>query len=124
MRQLPCEVITGGAAPLPPSLASTLTVIEFPVRIGGEEIRTSSDDVAQERIRARYDASRLNLIRLLPLLTELRLLDNSLEADPELGKTPTPIEILHIAAGHIVRMADPETVPQWAKPIVAAALTR
>jgi predicted ABC-type ATPase len=42
-------------------------------------------DIPEPRIRERYDASRLNLIRLLPRLSELWVYDNSVEADPDAG---------------------------------------
>src|SRR5207249_9748818 len=47
-------------------------------------------DIPEEKIRERYTQSRLNLIRLLPRLTELLLYDNSKEADPRTGRTPKP----------------------------------
>lgn len=75
-------------------------------------------DIPEDRIRARYDTSRANLIRLLPALPELRLIDNSIDSD--LAEGATPIEILRVQAGRIVFLAD--RVPGWAKPVVAAAL--
>src|SRR5688572_18354280 len=42
-------------------------------------------DVPDTKIRERYDRSRLNLIHLMPKLTELRVYDNSQEADPHAG---------------------------------------
>jgi predicted ABC-type ATPase len=79
-------------------------------------------DIPEERIRQRYTASRINLIRLLPKLTELMLYDNSAEADPNTGVTPTPLLILHLDGGKISACCDAILVPEWAKPIVAAAL--
>jgi len=70
----------------------------------------------------RYTASRINLIRLLPKLTELILYGNSAEADPETGVTPTPLLILHLDGGKILDGCNATLVPEWAKPIVAAAL--
>lgn len=79
-------------------------------------------DIPASTIRERYDRSRLNLIRLLPRLTELRLYDNSKEADPAAGTPPEPMLILHMAGGRIVRTCDLRLVPAWAKPILAAAM--
>jgi predicted ABC-type ATPase len=73
-------------------------------------------------IRDRYNSSRLNLIHLLPKLTELRLFDNSDEADPAAGVPPEPRLILHMAEGSIVKICDLAMVPGWAKPIVAIAM--
>jgi predicted ABC-type ATPase len=77
--------------------------------------------IPEEKIRERFDRSRLNLIRLLPLLTELLVYDNSREADPAAGQRPEPKLLLHMAFGKIARACDLQAVPQWAKPIVAAA---
>jgi len=78
-------------------------------------------DIPAEQIRARYDASRLNLIRLLPRLTELRVYDNSAEADPRAGVAPMPELILHMARGKVVESCALPKAPGWAKPILAAA---
>ena len=67
-------------------------------------------------------AGRLNLIRLLPKLTELRMYDNSAEFDPDTGHAPDPQLVLHMERGTIVNPRDLLLTPEWAKPIVAAAL--
>jgi predicted ABC-type ATPase len=78
--------------------------------------------IPEERIRERYVQSRFNLIRLLPKLTELLLYDNSVEADPSAGETPQPKLLLHMVRGKMTRSCDPFEMPEWAKPIVAAAI--
>ncbi|MGH9372609.1 MAG: zeta toxin family protein [Vicinamibacterales bacterium] len=78
--------------------------------------------IPENRIRERYDRSRVNLIRLLPHLTELRLFDNSLDADPASGTAPIPVLVLHTVNGQITTICDLAQVPKWAKPIVAAAM--
>jgi predicted ABC-type ATPase len=79
-------------------------------------------DIPVEKIRERYDRSRLNLIRLLPRLTELRVYDNSREADPADGLAPQPILLLHMMGGRTVRTGDFAATPEWAKPILMAAM--
>ena len=79
-------------------------------------------DIPSDEIRERYDRSRENLVRLLPNLTELRAFDNSAEGDPHLGHAPKPILVMHTARGHLLAMCAPKDVPEWAKPLVAAAL--
>jgi predicted ABC-type ATPase len=79
-------------------------------------------DIPESRIRERYERSRVNLIRLLPHLTELRVFDNSLDADPASGKAPAPLLVLHMMNGAIAATCDLSRVPAWAKPIVAAAV--
>jgi predicted ABC-type ATPase len=78
-------------------------------------------DIPEDKIRERFDRSRTNLIRLLPKLTSLRLYDNSEDGDPAKAG-PNPKLILHLEEGRIVEMLALKEVPQWAQPIVAAAL--
>lgn len=81
-------------------------------------------DIPEEKIRDRYDSSRLNLIHLLPKLTELRVYDNSMDADPLSGIRPEPLLVLHMARGAIVATCDLRMAPGWAKPILAVAMHR
>lgn len=81
-------------------------------------------DIPEEKIRERYDRSRLNLIQLLPKLTELRLYDNSKDADPINGAAPEPTLILHCTRGATVSTCDLSFVPDWAKPILVTAMRR
>lgn len=76
--------------------------------------------IPEERIRERYDTSRENLIRLLPHLTEFRLLDNSQERDLDAGEAPEPFVILHLKHGVVIDACPLDVVPEWAKPIVQA----
>jgi predicted ABC-type ATPase len=85
-------------------------------------VKRGGHEIAEEFVRQRYDRSRLNLIRLLPRLSELRLYDNSSEADPSAGITPEPILVLHCINGSVVGPGDLPRTPEWAKPIVAAAI--
>lgn len=79
-------------------------------------------DIPDAAIRRRFDRGRLNLIRLLPRLVELRVYDNSDEADPADGIPPRPRLVLHLKAGKIMNPDSLPSTPDWAKPIVAAAL--
>lgn len=79
-------------------------------------------DVPEERIRERYARSLSNLIRLLPNLTELRLYDNSIEADPHKGATPEPRLIVHMDRGRLISMCELASTPDWAKPVIITAL--
>jgi predicted ABC-type ATPase len=51
-------------------------------------------DIPDAKIRDRYDRSRLNLIQLMPKLTELRVYDNTREADPDAGGAPQDHQIM------------------------------
>ena len=80
-------------------------------------------DIPEADIRKRYDASRLNLIELLPGLAALRVYDNSAEADPVKGQAPEPLLVLHMERGEVVEHCDLSAVPDWAKPIVQVGLS-
>lgn len=84
--------------------------------------RRGGHDIPEDRIRQRYTSSRANLIRLLPHLAELRVLDNTEEADPATGDRPEPEPILHLKAGRLLYLCPLADVPGWAKPIVQATL--
>lgn len=85
-------------------------------------VRQGGHDIPEERIRQRYTSSRANLIRLLPHLAEVRIFDNTREADPVTGDRPEPKPILHLKAGRLSYLCPLSEVPAWAKPIVQAAL--
>jgi predicted ABC-type ATPase len=74
-----------------------------------------------KKIRERFDASRNNLCSLLPSIDELRLYDNSDDADPHAGRAPCPVQLLHFLDGKILTLAS--AIAAWAKPIAAVALS-
>lgn len=79
-------------------------------------------DISETDIRRRYDASRHNLIELLPRLASLRVYDNSADADPATGQAPEPLLLLHMEDGHVAEHCELATAPTWAKPILMTAL--
>jgi len=85
-------------------------------------VRAGGHDIPESSIRRRWRHSRLNLVQLLPHLSELRVYDNSADADPAAGNAPQPALVLHLDHGEIVGPPDLSSTPEWAKPIVAAAL--
>lgn len=85
-------------------------------------VRRGGHDIPEERIRERYERSLMNLVALLPAITELRLFDNSADADPAAGVAPEPALILHLRRGTVVAPPDLSATPPWARPVVAAAL--
>jgi len=78
--------------------------------------------IPDKDIYRRYERSRENLIELLPGLTALRIFDNTHDADPKTGTAPKPVLVLHMEGGRIVAPSDLGATPEWAKPIVAAAM--
>jgi len=99
-----------------------LASVELHIARVKSRVERGGHTIPEERIRERYVKSRLNLIRLLPKLTELLLYDNSEEADPSAGEKPEPKLLLHLVRGRMTLSCDPFEVPEWAKPIVAAAI--
>ncbi len=81
-------------------------------------------DISEDDIRRRWRHSRMNLIRLMPELKELRVYDNSADGDPKAGDAPAPVLVLHLVDGDIVGPPDLGHTPRWARPVVAAALKR
>ena len=79
-------------------------------------------DIPEEKIRERWNSSRENLIRLLPSLHHLRLFDNSIQADPATGQAPCPRLLLEVKSRKITAPADLSNAPEWAQPIIAAAI--
>lgn len=95
--------------------------------------------IAEADIRRRFDQSRQQLVALLPHLAELRVYDNTAEADPHQGIRPQPVLLLHWQkpapnAAHSKRRSPHGQIiwptqaqalaatPDWAKPIVMAAM--
>jgi predicted ABC-type ATPase len=87
-----------------------------------QRVLAGGHDIPEADIRRRYRHSLINLVELLPLLTELKVYDNSTTADPKTGKAPRPVLVLHMGRGRIVGPRDLTSTPDWAKPVVAAAL--
>jgi predicted ABC-type ATPase len=78
--------------------------------------------IPEAKIQERYETSRLNLIDLFPILTTLRVYDNSFEADPREGTTPQPQLLLEMERGAIKSHGSLATAPTWIRPIFSAAL--
>jgi predicted ABC-type ATPase len=85
-------------------------------------VEAGGHDIPEEKIRERWVGSRLNIINLLPRLTELRVFDNS--AEREADENPPPKLLLHWNRGRILAppVSELEATPEWAKPILAAAI--
>ena len=79
-------------------------------------------DIPEDKIRERWTRSRENLVRLLPLIDHLRVYDNSKDTDPAEGLKPEPVLLLEMKRGKITAPADLSGAPEWAKPVIAAAI--
>jgi predicted ABC-type ATPase len=81
-------------------------------------------DIPEEKVRARYIASRRNLVRLMPHVSRLTVYDNSVEADPASGRVPKPRLLLDVSTGAVIfpeTQEDLRHTPAWAQPLVACA---
>ena len=78
--------------------------------------------IPEAMIRQRYHKSLLNLLRLMPGISELRVFDNSTEAAPAAGRRPQPVLLLHMKHKRAVATCELAHAPAWAKPILAAAI--
>jgi predicted ABC-type ATPase len=78
--------------------------------------------IPSERIRERYPKSLVNLIKLLACAGEARVYDNS---DESADGTPRARLVLRMSRQRIINARPDEilaTAPDWAKPVVAAAI--
>jgi predicted ABC-type ATPase len=98
-----------------------LASVEHHLRRVAARVATGGHNIPEAKIRERWENSRLNLIRLLPHLTELMVWDNSTEAELSTD-APVPVLLLHLRQRAIVAPKNLSSTPDWAKPIVAAAL--
>ena len=101
------------------SVEKHLARVQARVAVGGH-------DIPRHKVQERWDTSRANLIRLLPVLTRLQVFDNSAEAAPG-EDIPDPVLLLEMIQGRITfptgkDLARWKATPGWAKPILQAAV--
>lgn len=87
-----------------------------------QRVRAGGHPIPTPKIRERFDSSRANLVRLLPRLTSLTLVDNSVDAGTRPDGRPLPRILLRMTDHEIVSVCTLTAVPDWAKPIVMAAV--
>jgi len=100
--------------------------VELHIERVRQRVMRGGHDIPRVKIVERYDSGRKNLVRLLPQLASVRVYDNSVQADPGQGMTPAPRLLLHCLERKIVSPTKLRSLladtPEWAKPVVAAAL--
>ena len=87
-------------------------------------VAAGGHDIPESNIRARWNTSLVNLIRLLPHLAHLQVYDNSAEAAPG-ESVPDPVLLAEMVAGRFVGLRNADALnltPDWAKPLLEAAL--
>ena len=100
-----------------------LDSVQLHVERVAARVARGGHDIPQDKIHARYDASRENLITLLPHLAELHVYDNSAPLDAQGRADPLPLLQLDRNGLHYpVSVAQLLHTPDWAKPIVMRAM--
>ena len=99
-----------------------LESVELHVARVAHRVARGGHDIPRSDIERRYVRGRLNLIRLLAVLRQLVVYDNSAQAHPAAPAKVRPRLVLRMAGGVIAAPADLSRTPEWAKPVVAAAL--
>ena len=89
-------------------------------------VAAGGHDIPEARIRERWPAAVANLIALLPHFAQVRLYDNSASVAPGQA-VPDPLHLATIEHGRLTWPAADDAaalrrVPDWAKPVVEAAL--
>lgn len=87
-------------------------------------VAAGGHDIPEAKIRERYPAALENLIALMPHLAQLQVYDNSAEAAPG-APIPDPVLLLEMQHGRLTTPIDLATLrrtPDWAKPLLEAAL--
>lgn len=84
-------------------------------------------DIAEKTIRERCPRALANLIALMPHLAQLQVYDNSAEAAPG-SAIADPLLVLEMRKGRLVAPPPDDidallATPDWAKPLLEAALT-
>jgi predicted ABC-type ATPase len=105
-----------------------LASLELHIRRVRARAAAGGHDIPDATIRERYPRAIVNLIALMPHLGHLQVYDNSTEA--ALGEpVPDPVLVLEMENGKVT-WPSPRDVkslrdtPEWAKPLVEAALLR
>lgn len=103
-----------------------LSSAELHIERVAQRVVHGGHDIPEPKIRERWDASRVNLVKLLPVLSRLQVLDNSARVEPG-QDIPDPVLVLEMEGG-LVTFPDSldarslNAVPEWARPIVEAAI--
>lgn len=89
-------------------------------------VAVGGHDIPAGKILERWNTSRANLVKLLPLLGRLQVFDNSAEAAPG-ADIADPVLVMEMSAGQLTSprrddLAALQQTPVWARAIVQAAI--
>lgn len=86
-------------------------------------VSAGGHDIPHDKIRARFDSARENLLDLLPHLATLHVYDNSAPPDAQGRVEPLPLLQMDRSGLHYpVSVIELLQTPDWAKPIVMRAM--
>ena len=88
-------------------------------------VSVGGHDIPETKIRERYRTALQNLIALLPGLAHVQVYDNSVEALPG-ASIPDPVLVAEMHGGKLTwptALKSLKGTPQWAKPLLEAALS-
>ncbi|MEW6385480.1 MAG: hypothetical protein AB1514_16255 [Pseudomonadota bacterium] len=100
-----------------------LATVDLHIAGVAARVAAGGHDIPVEKIHARFDSARENLLELLPHLAELHVYDNSAPAGADGCVEPLPV--LAMAHGQLqypASVAELLHTPDWAKPIVMRAM--
>jgi predicted ABC-type ATPase len=100
-----------------------LLSVDLHLKRVASRVRKGGHPIPEVDIRKRWIGSHVNLVKLLPHVTNLRVYDNSAEKDPDAGHVPEPKLVLSIT-NRVIDFPGPDEVkdtPAWAKPMVVTA---
>jgi predicted ABC-type ATPase len=100
-----------------------LSSVDLHIKRVASRVEKGGHSIPEAAIRRRWIGSHVNLVRLLPHVTSLRVYDNSADKDPDKGQAPEPKLVLSVT-DRAIDFPGPnelEDTPEWAKPIVVAA---
>lgn len=103
-----------------------LASVELHIERVRNRVAVGGHSIPEERIRERWNASRLNLIELISHVHVVYVYDNSASVEHR-HAVPDPTLVAHIVSGRLIEPAPDNAValertPEWAKPIVRMAL--
>ena len=85
-----------------------------------DRVARGGHDIPEDKIRARWKDSIINMLTLLPLCYKVAVWDNSEPAD---SHGPRPVKLFSMTRGQFDPNSRPDRdMPEWAKPLASEAL--
>jgi predicted ABC-type ATPase len=100
-----------------------LSNVDLHIKRVASRVEKGGHPISETDIRKRWISSHVNLVKLLPHVTHLRVYDNSTDRDPDKEQSPEPKLVLSVSK-RAIDFPGPNEVqntPEWAKPIIVAA---